>query len=162
MPLGDIIESDSEIMTKLEIAYSMGCNDKQACLFANISPQTLYRYTESHPDFQERKEHLKEVPLLNAKKNVTESLKTDVKVAQWYLERRTKEFKPPDRQGSLTLNQFNLLTDEQIRDRLAHKLSKVIEAEPVGKVNSVNAKGDNGSKQADNDDMNTDSPLEVG
>ena len=162
MPAGDSIAEQPELLNDLEIAFSMGCTDQEACLFAGISKYTLYGYIEQNPEFGERKEELKLTPILQSKKTVIDSLQKDVTTAKWYLERRTKEFKPPDRQGSLTLNQFNLLTDEQIRDRLAHKLSKVIEAEPVGKVNSVNAKGDNGSKQADNDDMNTDSPLEVG
>ena len=149
MPVGDIIETDPEIKTKLEIAYSMGCTDSEACLYAGISTATLYGYIETHPDFAERKEKLKEYPILNAKQNVTESLKTDVNVAKWYLERRTKEFKPPDRQGQLTLNQFNLLTDDQLRDRLAHKLSKVIDVTPQDNqddtVKSLNSPDDNGS-----------------
>lgn len=53
-------------------------------------------------------------------------LKEDVATSKWYLERKTKEFKPPDRQGNLILNQLNILTDNQLKDRLANKLNKLL------------------------------------
>ena len=115
-----------EIVTKLETAYSMGCKDSEACLFAGISTATLYAYIKRFPSFSDRKEKLKEYPILNAKKKVTSEIAEDVKVAQWYLERKTKEFGPPNQGTHLQFNQLNLLTESQIKDRLAHKLSRLL------------------------------------
>jgi len=105
----------------------MGCTDTEACLFANISTATLYAYINRHPDFSERKEKLKQIPILESRKKVTDDIKTNVNTAKWYLERKTKEFKPPDKNTNFTLNQLNLLTDSQIKDRLAHKLTKLLD-----------------------------------
>ena len=127
MPQGDIIKSDPNLLNALETTYSMGCTDEEACLFAGISKRTLYGYIQQVPEFTERKEKLKLFPVLNARSTVTSKLKDDVNTAKWYLERKTKEFKPPDKNTNFTLNQLNLLTDSQIKDRLAHKLSKLLD-----------------------------------
>ena len=126
MPRGDCIKEDPTIKAKLEQAFAIGCTDAEACLYAGISKTTLYSYIEQCPEFGERKEELKQYPVIKAKHSVVSRLKDDVVTSKWYLERKTKEFRPPDRQNNLTLNQFNMLTDEQIRDRLAHKLSKLL------------------------------------
>ena len=33
-----------EIINKLEQAFSMGCGDLEACLYADLTPSVLYRY----------------------------------------------------------------------------------------------------------------------
>ena len=126
MPRGECITKNPEILSKLERAFAIGCTDEEACVYAGISKGTLYGYIEQNPDFHERKEELKQLPVIRAKHSVVRRLQEDVATSKWYLERKTKEFRPPDRQNNLTLNQFNLLTDDQIRDRLAHKLSKLL------------------------------------
>jgi len=125
---GQLLKDNTEIIDKLEQAYTMGCTDSQACLYAGISTATLHYYIKNiNPEFSDRKEKLKEHPILNAKKTVTDKLKDDVNTAKWYLERKTKEFKPPDKNTNIQLNQLNLLTESQIKDRLAHKLSKLLD-----------------------------------
>ena len=153
---GQLLEDNPEIVSKLEIAYSMGCTDTEACLFAGISTATLHYYIKNiDPSFSERKENLKLNPILNAKTTVTDKLKSDVNTAKWYLERKTKEFKPPDKNTNIQLNQLNLLTESQIKDRLAHKLSKLLtdHNEPVDH-NDLNVI-DVDSNTVDSDDMDT-------
>lgn len=91
---------DEITLKKLEEAFAMGCTDKEACLYANISTTTLYNYQEKVPEFLGRKEELKENPVLKAKSTVFDSL-DKVQTAQWYLERRSNEFKP---KADLTTN----------------------------------------------------------
>jgi len=81
-----------EVLDKLEEAFSLGCSDTEACLYADISPATLYNYQNDNPEFVERKEALKERPVLMARAVVVDSLKRkDKETARWYLERRRKK-----------------------------------------------------------------------
>jgi hypothetical protein len=68
----------------------MGCTDKEACLYADIAPTTLYNYQLDHPEFVERKETLKDKPVLKARTTVYNSLNV-AQTAQWYLERKKKD-----------------------------------------------------------------------
>ena len=80
-----------ETIDKLETSFALGCSDLEACLFANISPQTLYDYQHIHPEFIERKEMLKEKQVLKARSVIAEAINNkDKEVAKWYLERKKK------------------------------------------------------------------------
>lgn len=81
-----------DVVNKLEQAFSMGCTDLEACLYADISKQTLYNYQEKHPEFVDRKEMLKQKLVLKARTVIAEALnKKDENTAKWYLERRRKD-----------------------------------------------------------------------
>lgn len=80
----------NEVIGKLEQAFAFGCSDLEACRFADINPDTLYDYCKKNPEFSERKAQLKLDPVLKAKKTLFESL-NDVKVAQWFLERKCRD-----------------------------------------------------------------------
>lgn len=77
-----------EALAKLEQAFGMGCSDKEACLYADISMDALYYYQNRRPDFAEWKAILKEKPVLKARSVVVNSL-SDPENAKWYLERKT-------------------------------------------------------------------------
>jgi hypothetical protein len=79
-----------DVLKKLEEAFSIGASDKEACFYAGISHQALYNYQEKHPEYVDRKEALKERPVLMARQTVMNNLATDVDVAKWYLERKRK------------------------------------------------------------------------
>ena len=49
-----------EIIAKLEQAFSLGCSDLEACIYADIGKTALYDYQEKNPEFTERKEALKQ------------------------------------------------------------------------------------------------------
>lgn len=78
------------VLGKLEEAFAMGCSDREACLYANINPDTLYSYQQKKPEFSERKKLLKKTPVLKARQTILDSL-DDPKVAMWFLERQAKE-----------------------------------------------------------------------
>jgi hypothetical protein len=82
-----------ETIDKIEYVFAMGGTDKEACLFADISHQTLYDFQDKFPEFIERKEALKQNPMLKARTTIVAALDKDVNTARWYAERRDPDFK---------------------------------------------------------------------
>lgn len=78
-----------QLLKKLEEAFAFGATDKEACFYAGISPTALYNYQIRCPEFVERKEALKENPILKARQTVINSL-DNPEHAKWYLERKAK------------------------------------------------------------------------
>lgn len=92
-----------EVLNKLEEIFALGGTDQEACFFAGISHQTLYNYQKEHPEFIERKEALKELPVLKARRTVVNSLdKPDM--ALKYLERKKKKEFSPSLEVDATVN----------------------------------------------------------
>lgn len=82
----------NETIEKLEYAFSIGCSDLEACLYANISPASLYNWQKDNQEFLDRKNMLKESPVLMARKNVADALnKGDVEMSTWYLEKKKSD-----------------------------------------------------------------------
>ncbi len=92
--IGRPLAITQDILQKIEYAFSIGCTDKEACIYADIAPSTFYKYCEDNPDFSERKELLKDKPVLAARMAVVKAIESgDTKMAWLYLERkRTEEF----------------------------------------------------------------------
>lgn len=81
-----------EVVKKLEEGFAMGFTDNEACLYAEITKQTLYNYWKEHPEFLDRKEILKDQPKMKAKINITNSINWgDANDSKWYLERKAKD-----------------------------------------------------------------------
>lgn len=95
-----------DTLEKLRQAFIIGATKEEACAFAEISKVTLYSYIDKNPDFVNAIEAWQKTPLLKAKATVNKNL-DDAKTAQWYLERRAKEFKPKQ---DLTTNDKDLPT----------------------------------------------------
>jgi hypothetical protein len=78
-----------DTIAKLEAAFLLGCTDREACLAADVHPSNLYRYCEENPDFRERKEMLKDNPVMLARSVIVNALKdNDVQAAQKVMDRR--------------------------------------------------------------------------
>jgi transposase len=83
-----------DILLQLKYAFAIGATDEEACAYAKIGTSSFYRYIEKHPELREESNRLKQEPILKAKQTVVNAL-SDVKDAQWYLERKVKdEFSP--------------------------------------------------------------------
>ena len=80
-----------DVVQKLEYAFAMGCSDKEACLYAGIGRTTLFYFEKGNEDFANRKELLKETPILIARQEVLKSLKGNGDLALSFLERRKKD-----------------------------------------------------------------------
>ena len=80
------------VLEKLDNAFSLGHSDEEACLVAQIDPQTLYNYCKKHPNYSSKKELLKNSPKIVARRNIVKDLNDgDVKTSKWYLERKAKD-----------------------------------------------------------------------
>lgn len=80
------------VVNKLEEGFSKGLTDVEACLYANISKQSLYDYCKLHPEFTDRKEELKQQPKMKAKLIINDKLdEKDDYNARWYLETKGKD-----------------------------------------------------------------------
>ena len=91
MGAGRPTKMTEEVIGKLESAFLLGCTDREACLFADIHPDTLYAYCVKHPEFSDRKELLKEDPIFKARQSVIDNMKEDGNLALKYLERKKKD-----------------------------------------------------------------------
>lgn len=81
-----------ETLSKLEYAYSLGCSDREAALYANIGYSTLTAYLSNNPDFKERRECLKDSMIIKALESNKRLLEDgDPIQTRWYLERRKRE-----------------------------------------------------------------------
>ena len=116
-PVGRPPKIDDVILGKLEQAFSVGVSDRQACKHAGINPDTLYEYQKKHPEFAERKEMLKENPILKAKYTVFKNL-DDPKVAMWYLEKRDKDFSSKIEQKITNTTPQIVVASESIKNKI--------------------------------------------
>lgn len=107
------------VIGKLEEAFAYGASDREACFYADINPDTLYAYQKEHPEFSERKEALKERPILAARQKVVQEIQNDVKNAQWYLERKRKdEFSQRTEIGGSEQNPIRMMIEKFGLDKI--------------------------------------------
>ena len=111
-----------ETIAKLETAFSLGCTDLEACIYADISAAALYNYQKRYPAFVERKNLLKEKVVLLARQNVVMAMrdgddKVKLDTSKWYLERKHKdEFSTRVQNENRTVSDFDNMTDEELKD----------------------------------------------
>ena len=80
-----------EVLSKLDHAFSMGCTDEEACCYAKISIAPFYVYQDKTEGFKERKDQLKQNPVMLARMTVVEGLEEDPDLAMKFLERKCKK-----------------------------------------------------------------------
>lgn len=90
-PVGRPTVFTKDVIDKLEMVFCLGGTDDEACLYANISVQALYKYQERQPDFLERKRLLKETQALQARQTVATAIKKDPKLAFDYLKAKKRD-----------------------------------------------------------------------
>lgn len=146
-----------EVKLNLEKAFAMGCSDREACIYAGITVDQLYYYTrEVNPEFQARKEELKELPILKAKATITASLDMP-EHAKWYLERkRKKEFAS---RTELTGEGGEALF--HLREADKQKLDNILEGEKV-ESEPTTTESDISTEQATDNTAETEKPELLG
>ena len=114
---------NQEKMLKLEQAFQIGCNYREACAYAEITTTQLYYYQkEVNPNFLQIKEEWKEKPILKAKHHIVKGL-DDADFALKYLERVRK-------------NEFSLRTEHtgaegrpiEIQAEVKEKINKALDS----------------------------------
>lgn len=84
-----------DTLRKLDEAFADGCSDVEACLYADIATATLYDYQEKNPTYIQHKAELKDSLKLHSKRTVGRKVRGgDLHTAQWYLEKRDRDFNP--------------------------------------------------------------------
>lgn len=82
---------DKFVVDKWEQAFAIGCTDSEACAYADVSRDLLYDYQKKHPEFIDRKNSLKERPILKARQEVVKGLSNNPELALKFLERKKKD-----------------------------------------------------------------------
>jgi hypothetical protein len=83
---------EQDIVKKLEYVWALGGSDSEAAFYADINKSTLCEYLKSHPNIAERKEALKENPILEARTTLSKAIKEGhADLALKYLERKKKD-----------------------------------------------------------------------
>lgn len=100
-----------EAIKKLEQAFSFDCSIDEACLFADITPPTYYKWLKKNPKLVKRFEALRNKPVLLARERVVKGLSESYSNAMDYLSRKRKgEFStkegsaPPPAEGMSIFN----------------------------------------------------------
>lgn len=113
-----------EIINKLEEVFAIGGSDSEACFYADIGMSTLYAYQQDHPAFIDRKEALKERPILKARQTIVKAL-DNPQEAKWYLERKKKlEFAP--RTEMTGAEGKDLIPDEVAKEKAENAISQYL------------------------------------
>lgn len=119
-----------DTLARLDYAFSIGCNDKEALAYADVSKSAFYRWLENNPEYRERKEALKARPVLKARKAAVDALDSDNEkeknlMARWYLEkRRADEF---GNKTDINIESNGTLTIEEREKALDGFLSRFID-----------------------------------
>jgi hypothetical protein len=88
-PGGRPTKMTEEVIQKLESAFIAGCTDLEACCYADISKTALYDYCQKNDEFAERKETLKNQPVMQARFIIQEALTTgDLNTANRVVDRK--------------------------------------------------------------------------
>lgn len=81
-----------ETLNALCYAFSCGCRDEEACDYAGIGMSTLYKYQNECPSFVDKKNALKNRPMMHARMNIAKKLEEgDIDTSKWYAERKRKD-----------------------------------------------------------------------
>jgi len=76
-----------DVIRKLELAWACRATDAEAAFFADISPSSLSEFLSRNPKISERKEALKNKPILEARMCLVKAVTTDPELALKFLER---------------------------------------------------------------------------
>lgn len=90
-----------ELMDRLRQAFLLGASYKEASLFSGISEKTLKNYIRKDDGLLPQIELWRAEPTLKAKQTIMGNIHLP-KVAMWYLERKSQDFKPKQHIGSDT------------------------------------------------------------
>jgi hypothetical protein len=110
-----------QVVNKLLFAFAHSFTDAEACLYADISKPSLYKYIETHPEFSDQKEALKKTPNIKAKLNWIKKIEEwEYNASKEWLERKAKD------EFSLKQEVDNTNTNMDVTDSLEEKQRREI------------------------------------
>ena len=101
-----------EVIQKLEVAFSMGANQKEACLHANIRESTYSTWKARKPELANDLERLRSKPVLLARFSLIKGIESDPRLALQYLERVNRD--------EFSLRSENVNTNVTLEQVLSH------------------------------------------
>ncbi|MFA5934581.1 MAG: hypothetical protein WC827_01705 [Candidatus Paceibacterota bacterium] len=85
-------KNESEVVAKLQYAFSIGAKVSEACCFAGISKDSFHRYCKRYPEFRDKIELLQNTPIFISRVIIYNAiLNNDLKISKWYLEKKCPE-----------------------------------------------------------------------
>lgn len=118
---------DESAVLRLETAFALGCNTKEALVFSGVSKDAYFRLLQRQPEFRDRFEQLRQTPVLMAKRNVAMAIAAgDLAVSKWYLEKKDPAFMPK------ALQCFSDTNSPLNETEILHKLAKFFPVERRG------------------------------
>jgi len=144
--------ASDERLERIHTAACVGANLTEICAYAGISRQGLYNFFKNFPKLRKFIEQWQQQPVFKAKQTVVGNLNS-VSNAQWYLEKKSPDFKPKQ-----TISVENLTAEKNM---FLEKLQKMDENERQQIINAfeklneqglpANQAGDLPAELADND-----------
>lgn len=89
-PVGRPAVIDIDVVRQLRQAFLMGCNDTEACNYANIHRQRLYEFEQKYPEFADYKQAWRDNPRIKTKATIYKEL-DDPTMARWYAETKMSD-----------------------------------------------------------------------
>lgn len=79
-------------LEKLEEAFKIGCNNREACFYADVAESTFYDFLKEYPEYSDKIDMWKSYEKIKARMVVHNALdRNDKEMAKWYLERKAKD-----------------------------------------------------------------------
>ena len=89
---GRPLKMTPKIVANLLSAFSHSLTDDEACIYTDISKNTLYRFVDKNPHFWHQKEILKQKPNIKAKLNKIKAINEwNIQESWWWLERKSRD-----------------------------------------------------------------------
>ena len=83
---------EDKILEKLNTAWSYGCTDAEACVYADITMLDLKEIFKDNPTLKEERRLLKKKPNIKARMNIVDSINAgNLDTSKWYAERKMKD-----------------------------------------------------------------------
>lgn len=111
---------NDDVLAKLDHAFSIGCTDAEACAYADISVDVLYKHQRLNPEYVNRKEQLKSKPFIKTRQTLIQSLGT-FQGASWFAERKMRnEFGKSTEEAPVQLhkNTYNFIFSPEVREKV--------------------------------------------
>lgn len=110
-PVGRPTIVTAEVREKLRLAFMIGCNDAEACSYANISVETLYAYQRKWPQFLKLKEEWKQTDFLRARQRISKGIDESFDNAFRFMERKKPDEFGPKGKLDITLKGQQMIED---------------------------------------------------
>lgn len=80
-----------DTIRKLSQAFSLDCSVKEACMYANISTDTYYRWIKEFPELSDEFERLRQLPIFRARMRVIKGIDESFDNALKYLKVKKRD-----------------------------------------------------------------------